>query len=234
MKKLLLIISVFLSLTSINGYTQNVLMGQSNFIGFTRASDGAAIPMISVVPQSNGLSNLQIGSGSGQFYLSYTDIFAGGSSKLRILSNGNVGIGTTTPTYKLHVAGDIFTNGAIIAGNVSIGSTSTSVNGISYKLAVKGSIVATSLDIVPVSNFPDYVFEHDYKLKSLAELDQFISLNKHLPEIPSAKEMKDKGVYSVAEMDNLLLKKIEELTIYMIALNKENEALKSEIKTLKQ
>ncbi|MOA38224.1 hypothetical protein D3C78_1598840 [compost metagenome] len=70
------------------------------------------------------------------------------------------------------------------------------------------------------------MFEPDYKLRSLSEVEMFIKLNKHLPEIPSAKEVENNGI-AVGEMNAKLLQKIEELTLYLIEMKKENEELKS-------
>ncbi len=67
---------------------------------------------------------------------------------------------------------------------------------------------------------PDYIFAHDYKLPTLEQLRSYIEQNHHLPEVPSAKEMEADGL-KVGEMNLLLLKKIEELTLYVIELKKE-------------
>lgn len=93
-----------------------------------------------------------------------------------------------------------------------------------HKLMVKGSVLCEKLvvsDDVPNS---DHVFEEEYDLKSLNEVEAFITENKHLPEIPSAQEFKDNG-YSVGEMDDLLLRKVEELTLYIIAQQKQIDEL---------
>lgn len=99
-------------------------------------------------------------------------------------------------------------------------------------LTVNGKIYASSITILspdPVYGcFPDYVFEKDYKLMSLVEVEKYIKNNKHLPEIPSAKEVESNGI-DVARMDVLLLKKVEELTLYVIDLQKQNEVLKNEV-----
>ncbi len=81
---------------------------------------------------------------------------------------------------------------------------------------------------IKVQNVPssDYVFEPDYKLRPINEVESFIKENKHLPDIPSAEEFKQNGV-GLGEMDNMLLKKVEELTLYVIELKKENEELKT-------
>ena len=77
-----------------------------------------------------------------------------------------------------------------------------------------------------LSNIPDYVFEKDYSLMSLKELERYILDNKHLPNIPSAKEYGVSGV-DLGEMNRVLLEKVEELTLYVIDLNKEIEQLKN-------
>jgi hypothetical protein len=75
---------------------------------------------------------------------------------------------------------------------------------------------------------PDYVFEKDYKLPSLTAVEKHIAANKHLPGVPSAAEMKEKGV-DLSEMNMTLLKKVEELTLYAIEQNKKIEALEKKI-----
>jgi hypothetical protein len=72
------------------------------------------------------------------------------------------------------------------------------------------------------TNWPDYVFEPEYKLPSLLELEQYIKANKHLPEVPSAEQVKENGL-SVGEMNAILLMKVEELTLHLIELKRENE-----------
>ena len=79
----------------------------------------------------------------------------------------------------------------------------------------------------------DYVFAENYNLKSLSEVENYVKENKHLPGVPSAAEMAENGM-NVAEMSNLLLEKIEELTLHMIQLQKENQALKAEVEMLKK
>jgi hypothetical protein len=112
------------------------------------------------------------------------------------------------------------------AGNVGIGCSNPT-----EKLVVNGKTVTTELEVrtTPCS---DFVFEPNYKLKSIAEVEQFVISNKHLPDVPSANEFKEKGSYNISEMDNLLLQKVEELTLYIIELKKENENLNQKMNTL--
>ena len=74
----------------------------------------------------------------------------------------------------------------------------------------------------------DYVFEKDYALMPLEEVEKFVTENKHLPGMPNAKSLIENG-WQVGAMNNKLLEKIEELTLYMIALKKENEEMKRRI-----
>jgi len=110
-----------------------------------------------------------------------------------------------------------------LGGHVGIGG----VENPAERLVVDGTICAkevrVSLSGEPCC--PDYVFENDYKLKSLSELEDFIKTNKHLPGIPNAQEVANNGV-EIGDMQARLLKKIEELTLYIIELKNENEEIK--------
>lgn len=83
------------------------------------------------------------------------------------------------------------------------------------------------------SDWADYVFNKDYKKMTLSQVEKFISVNKHLPNMPSAAEMVAEG-NDLAKTDAKLLEKIEELTLYMIEMKKENAQMKSQIKALKR
>jgi hypothetical protein len=111
-------------------------------------------------------------------------------------------------------------------GNVGIGTTNTS----GYKLSVNGNIRAK--DMTVYVSWADYVFASDYKLKSIDEVESFIKENKHLPDVPSETEVLENGI-NVGEMNKILLQKIEELTLYMIELKKENVSIQAQLKELK-
>ncbi|MNG94298.1 hypothetical protein D3C79_533050 [compost metagenome] len=101
-----------------------------------------------------------------------------------------------------------------VLGKVGIGTDDPQAD-----LAVNGDILAKQIKIKTDITIPDYVFEPTYSLSTLEEVEQFIKKHKHLPEIPSAKEIEREGM-NVAEMNLLLLKKIEEMTLQMIQMNK--------------
>ncbi len=126
-----------------------------------------------------------------------------------------------------------FTN----AGFVGIG-TNFNINSISsprnsdYVLYVEGSIAAREIKVTAI-NFPDYVFSKNHKLLTLFELEEFINNNKHLPGIPTAKEVEANKGFEVGEMQQKLLEKIEEQTLYIIGLQKQIDEMKNEIKNFK-
>lgn len=112
-----------------------------------------------------------------------------------------------------------------VQGRLRVGSVAP-VNGgnNNWKLAVGGEIQAQKV-VVQISDWADYVFDENYNLATLEEVETFIKKHKHLPEIPSEKEVLENGV-SLGEMNQLLLQKVEELTLYVIDLKKEIEELK--------
>jgi hypothetical protein len=95
-------------------------------------------------------------------------------------------------------------------GNVGIGTASPD-----QKLTVNGTIHARQVNVDVNIPVPDYVFGKNYKLKSLPEVSRYISLNKHLPGMPAAKDLEQTGI-NVTEMNMQLLRKVEELTLYLI------------------
>lgn len=113
------------------------------------------------------------------------------------------------------------------SGNVGIGTTNPD-----QKLTVKGKIHAEEIIVDLKVPLADYVFKPDYELIPLAELEEFVKINSHLPEIPSADEVEQNGL-SIGEMQNKLLQKIEELTLYVIDQDKRIRALEEENKQLK-
>jgi hypothetical protein len=171
------------------------------------------------------------------------------ATKLTIKNNtGNIGIGTTAPSARLQVKGqandysnkhfivtDQYNNeDFVIRGNgqVEIGYDIDIPNSSLYKLAVGGGILAEEVKVQLKESWPDYVFENAYQLTDLSELEKFIQTNKHLPEIPSAAEVKADGGIELGEMNRLLLQKIEELTLHAIRQEKLINALSEKVEKL--
>ncbi|GAA3647388.1 tail fiber protein [Flavivirga jejuensis] len=164
---------------------------------------------------SSGGASLQIDNASGT-----------GSWQLGVGSNNHFGI------YKNN--GSLFGQQLIIQdnGNVGIGTTTPD-----SKLTVKGNIHTNEVKVDLLGAIaPDYVFYKDYDLKTLQEVENYISEKGHLPNIPSAKDMEDAGI-KLKEMNLKLLEKIEELTLYTINQEKKITVLKnktSKVETLEK
>lgn len=103
-----------------------------------------------------------------------------------------------------------------------------------FRLVVQDGILTEKLKVAlkGTSEWADYVFEHDYKLMSLENVEAYVKENKHLPNVPSAEEMANNGL-DVSKTSAKLMEKVEELTLYMIEMNKEIKALKAENAKLK-
>lgn len=172
---------------------------QSSFnIGYAGASIGRGAGFINMRPDSNAVAP------NPSFR-----IWTVNTERLIVTNTGNVGIGTSSPSSKLHVnGGDIRVSG--------------------------GSFIDDGVTL----NVPDYVFEPSYSLMPLTKLSDFIKENRHLPGVPSAKTVKEQGV-NLSQMQMKLLEKVEELTLYMLEQKKEidqlraaNSALEAKVGTL--
>ncbi|WP_295222903.1 hypothetical protein [uncultured Chryseobacterium sp.] len=131
---------------------------------------------------------------SGYFGLSLNTV---STERVRIDDSGNVGIGTSTPQYRLDVNGK---------------------SSFADNMRVNAKIEAKEIKVT-LTPTADFVFENDYNLPRLEDVEKHIKEKKHLPEIASAKEMEKEGV-NVGEFQIKLLQKIEELTLYTIEQNK--------------
>jgi hypothetical protein len=160
-------------------------------------------------------------------------------------SNAGIVVENALLSYKFYVdgtngTGHISNNGSVKLLNfadggsfpqVWIGDHKPTGSYANFNFAVEGKVVAQSIYVIASgsSNWADYVFAPGYKLPKLSDVESYYKANKHLPEIPSAQEVQENGI-NVGEMNVLLLKKIEELTIYMVEQQKEIEKLKAIIK----
>ena len=127
----------------------------------------------------------------------------------------NVGIGTDKPQAKLDVNGTFKAQSANITGKLT-----------ANKIRVENMLSAKEIKVELANPWPDYVFGKDYNLMPLQELEQFVNKNQHLPNVPTATSVEANGV-NVGEMNAILLQKMEEMTLYIIALQKQIDELKS-------
>jgi hypothetical protein len=212
---------------------ENTYLGAESGFTSTSGSANTFLGRAAGYQNTSGSRNTYLGvfagangaTGSGNVFIGYYAGFnEGGSDKLYIdnsqtstplisgdFNTNQVGINVLPGAYTLNVGGTLNTTGA-----VTIGASGTSTG---YKLAVGGKAIAEEVVVKLQANWPDYVFEKDYKLPSFSELELFIKQNKHLPGMPTAVEVKDQGI-AVGEMNALLLKKVEELTLYILEQQK--------------
>ncbi|NOX45711.1 MAG: hypothetical protein GXO89_01885 [Chlorobi bacterium] len=103
-----------------------------------------------------------------------------------------------------------------------------------YRLSVNGKMACEEILIDAMAFWPDYVFEQDYPLLSIDDFEKSITENKHLPGIPSAQEITENGGHQIGEMQRQLLEKVEELSLYVIELNKRMKKLETKNSVLKE
>ncbi len=171
------------------------------------------------------------------------------AEKFRIDVSGRVTVGAFASNtlfesgYKFFVDQGIYAFGAIktkndllVDGMVRVGNVSTPNIGSGYKMYVERGILTERVKVAlsSTTDWFDHVFEPEYELMSLHQLKKFIETNKHLPDIPSAQELVDEGGVELKEMTQLHMKKIEELTLYILEMNERLEKLEKENEELKK
>jgi hypothetical protein len=157
----------------------------------------------------------------------YAGYYETGSNRLYIdnLSRGSLANATSMALIYGEFDPDPAFQKLVINANVGIGTVNPT-----HKLSVNGGIRAK--EVVVNTGWSDFVFDDDYDLMSLPKLEKYILSNNHLPDIPDAAEVEKNGI-SLGDMDAKLLQKIEELSLYLIELNKKVENLQNENKILK-
>lgn len=212
-----------------NANTPALLLNSSGYLGIGTATptnplevSGNAVLHNNLVVEQNFVT-LGQGSVSGSFDAGSTVTVAG---SITAASTLNVA-GSISAASTLTVAGSISAGSNVtIAGTVQIGANKpVSSTYTPFALSVDGNIVARKV-MVETSDWADYVFDKSYKLKSLSDVEAYISQNKHLPNVPSECEAIDNG-QDIGEMNKVLLQKVEELTLYLIQQQKEIDALKN-------
>ena len=134
-----------------------------------------------------------------------------GSNTYLTTGTNNVGIGTQTPGAKLEVDGNLL----LLA---------------TYPLYINSGYIA-ALQVTVAASLPDYVFNDGYRLLSLDSVDRYIRANHHLPDVPSADSVAKAGL-DLGGNQAVLLKKIEELTLYLLQQQPELEELKADNKRM--
>lgn len=194
---------------------------------------------------ATGGSNIFIGNqagmndvtGSNKLYVANTNTatpLIGGDFGATAAQNNrlrfHMGTGAPTNTTGYLAIGDFSTATPLVLkfGNGATANTS-------YRLVVQDGILTEKLKVAlkGTADWADYVFEPDYQLMPLENVESFVKENKHLPNVPSAEELSKEGL-DMQKTSAKLMEKIEELTLYMIEMNKEMKALKAENAKLKE
>lgn len=183
----------------------------------TTGSNNVAIGKFALYSTTIGSGNIGIGNEAGYFET--------GSNKLYV-ANSN----TATPLIYGDLSADFLALGGVDAAAAKRDNLSAQ-----YGLLVRKGILTEKIKVATMtsSDWADYVFENDYKVLPLEAVEAFVKENKHLPNVPTTAEMMSNG-NDLMKTDAKLLEKIEELTLYMIEMNKEIKALKAENAKLKK
>lgn len=233
------------------GGSNNVAVGVDALRANTTGVYNMAIGFASLYSNSTGSNNMGIGTESLRFATGSQNTAVGtwaGRGTAAYAGSNNVFIGyssgsSETGSDKLYIAnsatptplvyGDFATK-YLAVGEVAAADRAAATSG-GYRLLVKGGMITEKIKVAVAgsADWADYVFEPSYKLLSLDKVESFIKENKHLPNVPSAEEMSKNGL-DVMQTSAKLMEKIEELTLYMIEMNKEIKALKEENAKLKK
>jgi len=218
--------------------TQNIALG-SNSLYNNNGSNNIALGANALGNNTSGSNNVGMGYQAGVYIGSsgysvnstgFNSIFIGNNTRALGNNQGNqivigynaIGNGANTVTL-----GNDAIERTILKGKIGIGTPIPDA-----LLTVNGTVHAKKMIIDIDSPLSDFVFAPEYNLISLPELKLFVKENRHLPDIPSAAEVQEKGI-DIGEFQNLLLQKVEELTLYIIQQQEEINRLNAEIKSLK-
>jgi|GEM_PF-6133323 len=179
----------------------------SSFIGFNLKRSGNSW-LTNGDGGSNGGSGVAGGISGGLYFLTVPGV-AGGVAQ----SVPDAGMGSRV---RMQLTPD---------GNLRVGPTAPSGAHTDARLSVDGKFVSKSV-YVTSQNWADFVFEPTYQRMSLPALEAYLQRNKHLPAIPAAAEVEANG-YNLGQMDAKLLQSVEELTLHVIELGKQNQLLQA-------
>ncbi len=205
------------------GFKSKAHGSHSTAIGSTAHAIGNFSSAFGVNVTADAEGSIIIGNHHGAMLtndIPYSLMVKFGNTPTLFANVSNVGIGTTDPKEKLHV------NGKAVIGQQKI----TSGPHTDFMLAVDGKIISHSM-VCTMDNWADDVFREGYELMSIEDVAKYIKEHKHLPGVPSEKEVIENGL-DLGEINATLLRKIEELTLYLIELKKEKDRMNMELRIL--
>lgn len=205
--------------------TRMTILKDNGFVGIGGTNPKTPLHVTGLIrssyPQNSG-NYIELTHGGGNSCINHVgvgrmDFRFNSANKMVLTSEGRLGIGLDVPQTNLDVRGTVRIGDVPIRGD--------------YKLYVETGILAERVRVASKDNpveWADYVFESDYDLNSIEEVETFVKTNKHLPNVPSAKEVAEKGV-DIVEMDATLLRQIEELWLHTIQLNERIQELEKQL-----
>lgn len=216
--------------SSLVGGSGNILIGHGAGNAFTNVYGNVCVGM-AAGQNASGEYNVFLGNGAGRYETSSNKLYLENTTTSTPLVWGDFNADQLKFHAKVGIGGNSSTSFGTFTSGAIFPSTASSVSVSNYNLFVKGGILTEEVRISSFGTWADYVFEKNYDLKPLSEVEKYIEQNGHLPNVPSAKQIKDEG-FELAEMAKIQQEKIEELTLYLIQQQKEIEALKAQVNAL--
>lgn len=230
-------ISIGKSTTANDG---NIILGNNGSSGFGVYNSVGIGDNVSLTQQNsivlgdenNSFNNVGIGTSSPNAKLEIynTDTYGlllsavqSGETALQVWDNRGMSIGDNfiPPTRGLRVWGSTFLGANLdVSNSTTIGNllyVNTNIMPEDYQVAIDGKVACTEIRVQAVEDWPDYVFETDYPLMHINDFRDFIATHKHLPGVPAAKEVHESG-FELGKTQEILLEKIEELSLYILQL----------------
>lgn len=216
-----------------NSLTNGIAINASGYVGL-----GTTAPQALFSLGSNGGKKLLVYDGgiTSPVQAGFGIDMSGTARELTIFHSTSDGTDGDISFGKRLEGSGTYTETMRITGKGSVGIGTVKTNDGAYKLFVETGIRTAKIKVDASTNWPDYVFHTSYRLRPLSEVEQYINRFHHLPDVASAEEIEKNGI-DVGENQAMLMKKIEELTLYVIEQDKkikELDALKKEVEELKE
>jgi hypothetical protein len=219
----------------VNG-SQKMLLNSSGNVGIGTTSPGELLDVTGNPVFGTSTERLSMGSGSFGFNrrVATGSLYDNTRFAYQFQHTGSTTATSDYLAFQVYnpSGGNVTPNALVINGSAQVGINTTYIPS-AYQMAINGSLIATSVTVQLRTNWPDYVFKPTYHLLSLTDTKTYIDLNHHLPEIPSEQQIAKDGL-NLGEMNKLLVKKVEELTLYLIEKDKEIKGQQEQLELIKK